>query len=271
MACGRQQPSARAATIPRLSALPFITDPWFYAVAVPAVLITGMAKSGFAAGFGALATPMLALVVPAPQAAAVMLPLLIAMDATGLQQLWKARDPALVRRLVPWGVLGIGVGTLAFGLLSTRAVAGLLGALTLLFLAHRLWGHARRHTHAPPAWAARLSGLAAGFTSFIAHAGGPPLMAYVLPLRLAPIVASATMAVFFGVINLVKLLPYAALGLMDLRNLATSALLLPLAPVGVWVGVWLVRRVDPTWFYRLAYLGMAATGLKLLWDGLKPV
>jgi uncharacterized membrane protein YfcA len=253
-----------------LSALPFIADPWFYAFAVPAVLITGMAKSGFAAGFGALATPMLALVVPAPQAAAVMLPLLIAMDATGLQQLWKQRDRALVRRLVPWGVAGIAVGTLAFGMLDARTVAGLLGALTLMFLAHRLWGHARRHTHAPPAWAARVSGVAAGFTSFVAHAGGPPLMAYVLPLRLAPIVASATMAVFFAVINLVKLVPYAALGLMDLRNLATSALLLPLAPVGVWVGVWLVKRVDPTWFYRLAYLGMAATGLKLLWDGFGP-
>lgn len=264
-------PPGRPRTIRRLSALPFITDPAFYALAVPAVLITGMSKSGFAAGFGALATPMLALVVPAPQAAAVMLPLLIAMDATGLAQLWHQRDRALVRRLVPWGVLGIAVGAGLFGVLSDRAVAGVLGALTLMFLAHRLLGHVRRDARPPPPWAARVSGTAAGFTSFVAHAGGPPLMAYVLPLRLAPAVAGATMAVFFAVINLVKLLPYAALGLMDLRNLATSLLLLPLAPLGVWIGVWLLRRVDPTWFYRLAYLGMAVTGIKLLWDGIGPV
>ena len=63
------------------------------------------------------------------------------------------------------------------------------------------------------------------------------------------------------------MLPYAALGLIDLRNMATSAVLLPLAPLGVWVGVRLVRRIDPTWFYRLAYLGMFLTGGKLLWDG----
>jgi uncharacterized membrane protein YfcA len=249
------------------SAWPFITDPWFYALAVPAVLMTGLAKSGFASGFGSLATPMLALAVPAPQAAAVMLPLLIAMDATGLQQMWRHRDRALVRQLVPWGVLGIGVGTVMFGVLSDRAVSGLLGALTLLFLAQRLLWPIRAEGTPPPRWAAPLCSTTSGFTSFVAHAGGPPLMAYVLPLKLAPVVASATMAVYFAVINLVKLMPFAALGLLDPRNLATSLLLLPVAPLGVWLGVWLVRRIDPTWFYRLAYVGMGVAGFKLLYDG----
>ena len=249
------------------SAWPFITDPWFYALAVPAVLITGLAKSGFASGFGSLATPVLALAVPAPQAAAVMLPLLIAMDATGLQQMWRHRDRALVRQLVPWGVLGIGVGTVMFGVLSDRAVSGLLGALTLLFRAQRLLWPIRAEGTPPPRWAAPLCSTTSGFTSFVAHAGGPPLMAYVLPLKLAPVVASATMAVYFAMINLVKLVPFGALGLLDARNLATSLLLLPVAPLGVWLGVWLVRRIDPTWFYRLAYVGMGVAGFKLLYDG----
>ena len=42
----------------------FITDPWFYAVAVPAVLLMGLAKSGFLMGFGSLATPLMALALP---------------------------------------------------------------------------------------------------------------------------------------------------------------------------------------------------------------
>jgi uncharacterized protein len=249
------------------SAWPFITDPWFYALAVPAVLITGLAKSGFASGFGSLATPVLALAVPAPQAAAVMLPLLIAMDATGLQQMWRHRDRALVRQLVPWGLLGIAIGTLLFGLLSDRAVSGLLGALTLLFLAQRLLWPIRADSVAPSRWMGRLCSTTSGFTSFVAHAGGPPLLAYVLPLQLTPVVASATMAAYFSAINLAKLLPFGALGLLDPRNLATSLLLLPVAPLGVWLGVWLVRRTDPTWFYRLAYVGMGVAGVKLLYDG----
>jgi uncharacterized membrane protein YfcA len=250
-------------------ALPVIHDPLFYAVAVPCVLLIGLSKSGFAAGFGSLATPVLALTVSAPQAAAVMLPLLMVMDVTGLQQMWRDRDPALLRRLVPWGVLGVAVGTLLLGLLTAKAVAGLLGVLTLAFLAQRLFFPPRRDRPPPAHWVRQGCATAAGFTSFVAHAGGPPMYAYLLPLKMDPRVVSATMAVFFSVINAVKAVPYVGLGMMDLRNLATSVLLMPLAPLGVWAGVWLVRRVDATWFYRLAYAGMFLTGAKLLWDGLK--
>ena len=66
---------------------PLIHDAAFYAVAVPAVLLMGLSKSGFLGGFGSLAVPLMALVVPVPQAAAIMLPLLLVMDAAGLHQL----------------------------------------------------------------------------------------------------------------------------------------------------------------------------------------
>ena len=252
-----------------LSALPFITDPWFYAVAVPAVLLMGLGKSGFLSGFGALGTPLLALVVPVPQAAAIMLPVLLVMDVTGLQQLWRERDRQLLRWMLPAGLLGVGIGTLLFGVLSAKTVAGVVGALTLLFLAQRLLFPPKADSPPPPRWVGVGLATASGFTSFVAHAGSPPLSAYLLPLRLKPIVFAGTAAVFFAVVNLAKWLPYAWLGLFDRSNLATSALLLPLAPLGVWLGVWLARRIEPSWFYRLAYAGMFATGAKLLWDGLR--
>jgi uncharacterized membrane protein YfcA len=249
--------------------LPVIHDPWFYAVAVPAVLLTGLSKSGFASGFGALAVPLIALTVPVPQAAAIMLPLLLVMDATGLQQLWRERDPALVRRLLPWGLLGTLVGALLFGVLPSRAVAGIVGALTLAFLAQRLLFPTRREAPPAPHWVGSVCATASGFTSFVAHAGSPPISAYLLPLKLPPRLFAGSMAVYFAVLNAAKWLPYAVLGLIDLRNLVTSLLLMPLAPLGVWVGVRLTRYINPTWFYRVAYSGMLLTGLKLLWDGLK--
>ncbi len=248
--------------------LDLITDPWFYAVAVPAVLMMGMAKSGFAGGFGALATPLMALAIPVPQAAAIMLPLLLVMDAVGLQQLWRERDSALLRLLVPAGLLGTVVGTLLFGLLSAQAVAGVVGALTLLFVAQRLLFPPRADVPPRRPWLGFVLGIVSGFTSFVAHAGSPPISAYVLPLRLPPITFTATMAVFFAVVNVSKVIPYGWLGLIDARNLGTSIVLVPLAPLGVWVGVRLTRRIDATWFYRLAYAGMFFTGVKLLWDGL---
>jgi uncharacterized membrane protein YfcA len=246
-----------------------IADPAFYAIAVPAVLLMGLAKSGFLGGFGSLAVPLMALTVPVPQAAAIMLPLLFVMDAAGLQQMWRERDSALLRLLVPAGLIGTVVGTVLFGLLSAKTVAGIVGALTLLFLAQRLLFPPRPDAPPPSRPLGFVLGIASGFTSFVAHAGSPPISAYVLPLKLPPIRFAATMAVFFATVNLSKWVPYAWLGLIDMKNMSTSLLLLPLAPVGVWLGVWATRRIASTWFYRLAYTGMFLTGAKLLWDGLR--
>lgn len=251
-----------------MSAL-FITDPGFYAVAAPAVLLMGMSKSGFLIGFGSLATPLMALAVPVPQAAAILLPLLLAMDAIGLQQLWRRRDRALLRLLLPAGLLGTVLGTVLFEALSAKTVAGVVGGLTLLFLAQRLLFPPRADSPPPPHSLGRVLAVASGFTSFVAHAGSPPLNAYVLPLRLAPLTYAATVAVFFAALNLSKVIPYAWLGLFDWRNVGTALVLMPLAPLGVWLGIWLTRRISAQWFYRIAYGGMFCTGSKLLWDGLK--
>ncbi len=246
-----------------------ITDWHFYAAAVPAVLLIGLSKSGFASGFGALAVPLLALVVPVPQAAAIVLPLLCVADFFGLAQLVRDRDRALVRLLLPWGLAGIVLGLLSFGLLPPKVVAGVIGALTLVFLLLRTLFPPQADAPPPPRWLGGVLAVVSGWTSFVAHAGAPPLAFYVLPLKLKPVVVAATMSVFFTAINLSKWLPYAWLGLIDLQNMATSAVLLPLAPLGVWIGVKFVRRVPQALFYRLFNLGLLLTGCKLLWDGLR--
>lgn len=237
---------------------------------MPAVLLMGISKSGFGAGFGALAVPLMALAMPVPQAAAIMLPLLAVVDGFGLKALWRERERALIRLLLPAGLLGTLAGALLFRALQPTQVAALVGGLTLAFLAIRLAG--RRWLAAdgrvPPRWLGRVLAATSGFTSFVAHAGGPPLGFYMLPLRLPPLRFTATMAVFFAAINASKWLPYAWLGLLDTRNLLASAVLLPLAPLGVWLGLRIVRVIPQRLFYALFELGMLLTGLKLLSDGL---
>ena len=249
--------------------MPVITDPAFYAVAVPAVLLVGVSKSGFGAGFGALGVPLMALAVPVPQAAAIMLPLLLIMDALGLKALWQERDAALLRLLLPAGLLGTVIGTLLFGLLSAKTVAAIVGAVTLVFLALRTLFPPRADAPPPPPAKGFFFATVSGFTSFVAHAGGPPIGFYMLPLKLSPVRFTATMAVFFAVINASKWIPYAALGLIDWTNMATAAVLIPVAPIGVWLGVRVVRHIPQTLFYRLFSVGMLLTGIKLLWDGLR--
>ena len=197
-----------------------IEDPHFYFWAIPAVLLVGLAKSGFLSGFGAVATPLMAMAVPVPQAAAIMLPLLCLMDLASLQQLWHDRDGPLLRLLLPAGLVGIAMGTVLFGAVSAPVVSVIVGALTLLFLLQRLAVKPRAHGPAPSRAWGFIAGVLSGFTSFVAHAGGPPISAYVLPMRLDPIRVTATLAVFFSVVNLAKWVPYAALGLFDALGLA---------------------------------------------------
>jgi len=246
-----------------------ISDPGFYAVAVPAVLLMGLAKAGIGAGFGALAVPLMALAVPVPQAAAIMLPLLAIMDAIGIGALFRHVDRPLIRLLVPAGLLGTVVGTLLFGLLSAKVVAAVVGAITLAFLAIRIAFPPRADAPPPSRWLGFVLGITSGFTSFVAHAGSPPVSFYVLPLKLAPLVFTDTIALFFAVVNASKWAPYAWLGLIDLTNMTTSLALAPVAPIGVWLGVRYLRRVPQHLFYRLFNAGLLVTGVKLLWDGLR--
>jgi len=259
-------PSPNSRASPALS-FPLITNPSFYAVAIPAVLLLGISKSGFGAGFGSLAVPLMSLAVTVPEAAAISMPLLLIMDVLGLAAFRRDFDKRLFLWLLPYGLIGVVIGALLFRTLSAHTVEGIVGVFTLLFLAQRLLFPPRADSAAPPRPVGAALTAVSGFTSFISHAGGPPLNAYLIPLRLSPLVFTATVAYFFFVINLAKWIPYAWLGLLDLRNMATSVVLMPLAPLGVWLGVRIARRIDPVWFYRTIYVGMFLTGLKLVWDG----
>jgi uncharacterized protein len=245
-----------------------IADPWFYAAAIPAILLVGIAKGGFGSGAGMIATPLVALTVPIPQAAAILLPILCVMDAVGLWAYRGRFSRDNLRTLLAGGTLGVVLGTLTFRYFDESWIRVILGAMALGFVLQRYW--LRGDDRPAPASAAKAffwSGVS-GLASTIAHAGGPPLSIYLLPLRLDKATMVGTTVVFFAVINLVKIVPYAWLGLFDARNLTTSLLLAPLAPVGIWLGVSLMRRIPEALFYRICYALLVVVGVKLLWDGI---
>ncbi len=248
-----------------------IEDWRFYAVAIPAVLILGLSKSGFASGFGLLAVPLMSTVVPVPDAAAIMMPVLLVVDVMGLAAYRPYADWTLIRYLVPLGLAGTVLGTLVFKLVDSRYIAGVVGVMTLLFLLQRLIASSRAEGNHMPRWLGGALAVVAGFTSFVAHAGSPPFNAYVAPIRLAPLVFTGTSAVFFSILNLSKWGPYAWLGLLDMRNMSASLVLLPFAAAGLLVGLKIATKIQPRQFYALVYAGMLVSGLKLIWDaGLTP-
>jgi uncharacterized membrane protein YfcA len=246
-----------------------IADPWFYLIAVPALLVTGISKGGFGGGLGIVAVPLLALVVSPAEAAAILLPLLILMDLIGVRAYWRRFDGHALAVMLPGAVLGIALGGLAFGVLDASATRLIVGLIALAFVAHYFLGGGRLAPARPPnAWLGASCGALAGFTSTIAHAGSPPAALYLLPLKLDKTRFVATNVVLFAAINLLKLVPYAAVGEFTARNLATALVLAPLAPLSMILGMRLHHRIEPTTFYRLCYAFVAITGLKLVYDAL---
>jgi uncharacterized membrane protein YfcA len=247
-----------------------IADPWFYCLAVPALLLTGVSKGGLGAGAGILSVPLMSLAIPPTQAAAIMLPVLCAMDLIGLWGYRAAHDGGRLRFLLPAALIGIVFGTVTFGWLSEAGIRLVIGGIAVMFVARHWIGTLRRGRirERPPGQGAGIFWSAvSGYTSFVAHAGGPPLSVYLLPQKLDKTVFVATTVVFFAVVNAAKLVPYWALGQLVPGNLATSFVLLPLAPLGMGLGFWLHRRIDPVLFFRICHFLLLLTGLKLAWDG----
>lgn len=249
-----------------------ISDPLFYAVVIPAILLVGISKGGFGGGVGLIGTPMVALVTTPTRAAAILLPILCAMDIVGVVAYRSSWDPINMRILVPGSVLGILLGTATFRFLDENLIRLMIGALALAFVL-RYW--LARTPPAEPAAPSRRRGslwaAVSGFTSFVAHAGGPPLSVYLLPQQMDKTLFVGTTVIYFAFVNYLKLIPYSLLGQFSGENLLTSLLLSPLAPAGMWLGIWLHRRIDEQLFYQTVYVMLAVVGLKLVYDGLGPL
>jgi len=245
-----------------------ITDPLFYVAAIPALLITGISKAGFGTGLGILAVPLIALTIPASQAAAIMLPILCVMD---LAALWAYRgrwSRENMKIMLPGGLVGIVLGALTFRYVNEAGLKLVLGAIAIGFLLQRWLGKASpAETTKPTPGKGYFWSTLSGYTSTLAHAGGPPLSIYLLPQRMDKALLVGTTVVFFTAMNYVKLIPYTLLGLFDGSNLSTSAGLVPLGVFGILCGVWLRKVIPELLFYRLCYAFLFVTGVKLLYDG----
>lgn len=243
-----------------------IQDPFFYLVAIPAVLIVGISKGGLGGGLGLIAVPLMALAVPPTTAAAIMLPILCLMDLVGL---WKFRgkgDTRCLKTLLPAALVGIVLGALSFRYLTDDHIRLIVGTIAISFTLNYYLRKSSQQPQQQNLARGSFWGALSGFTSFSVHAGGAPLNIYLLPLRLEKQAYIGTTIVFFAAVNYIKLIPYSMLGQFNTDLLTTSAALAVLAPVGVLTGAWLQHRINERLFYHLCYGFLMLAGIKLFYD-----
>jgi len=249
-----------------------ITDPFFYVVAVPAVILFGLSKGGFS-GVAILSMPLLSLAISPIQAAAIMLPVLMVQDVVSVWSYRRTWDKATLIHLAPGAVAGILAGYVFASYVSEPAVRIIVGIIAVAFCLDR-WlrplpaGGEKR----PQNWfTGSILGTLSGYTSFVIHVGGPPFNMYAMPRGLSREVFVGSAALFFAAVNLVKVTPFIALGQLTFGNLATAVTLFPLAVLANMGGIWLVRRVPTILFYRIIYILTFGVGCVLLADGVRAV
>ena len=239
----------------------------FWILASLAAFCLGMSKGGVPI-VSAMSVPLLALVISPVVAAGMLLPVYIAADVFGVYA---------YRQYVHWRILkifavampvGVLIGYLTSASVPDAVVTLVIGLTCFCFalynLLHSIIPDEPRH---PPFWSGLFWGTITGFTSFVSHAGGPPYQIYVLPLGLDKLTFAGTMTVAFAYINLVKLIPYYALGQLTMANLQIAIWLFVPAVTGVFIGVKLVRYVPQKLFYKIIAWALFLLSLRLIWSG----
>ena len=254
---------------------PMLHDPVFWAVAVVSVLITGVSKGGFG-GLALLAVPLMALVISPVQAAGIMLPILIVMDWVSVWSYRKHWNKRVLMTMLPGALVGIVAGGLLASHVDDQFVRLCVGVIAIGFplyvfsktIFFKTFFNAKEQTSiaAGNTPLGVIAGTTAGFTSFVAHAGGPPYQAYALSQGLEKQTYAGTSVMFFFIVNMVKVIPYALIVQFDATNLTTSLILIPIAPIGVLLGVWLIKRIDQALFFKIIYTLIFCIGLRLLYS-----
>jgi uncharacterized membrane protein YfcA len=245
-----------------------ISDPLFYAAAIPAMVMLGLSKGGFTT-MGLLAVPIMALVISPVQAAGIILPILVLSDIVALVSYRRSYDATTLKIMLPGAMVGIAIGWLTAAWVSENEIRLIVGTVSVLF-AVNYWfrRRLRQKPHGPSIVKGSFWAVITGFVSFVSHAGGPPFQMYAVPLRLEPRIFAGTMVVMFAIVNAVKLIPYFYLGQFDATNLTTSAILLPISIPSTFLGVWLVRKFETDAFYEVIYAMIFVVGVYLVWAGL---
>ena len=238
----------------------------FFIMTAVVICLIGLSKGGIGGTLGVLATPLMALVLPADRVIGLLLPILMVADIFAVASHWQRWDKKLVLLLIPGAFVGMVLGTLLIATLSPVALERGIGLIILLFVIYKLF-EARlvnaSQYHAQN-WHGVLAGSTAGLSSTLAHTGGPPVSIYLLMQDISPRTFVATSALFFMVLNWIKVPSYLYIGLFDFQLLRQVVWLFPLLPLSVWAGKLIADKINKVLFDRLIIILLAVSAFLLL-------
>ena len=242
-------------------------DSYFYITASIGVILFGISKGGFAGPASILAIPIMALSMNPITAAAILLPILLIMDFIAMYFYWNKWDIKNIKIIIPPAIVGIIIGAMTFQYSSSSNIRIIVGSICILFICLSFF-QKNSDLIKPTKAKGTFWSLVTGYTSFVIHAGGQPISFYLLPQKLNKTIYVGTMTLAFFIVNLIKLIPYYFLDQLIIPNLKISLILSPLAPISIYLGYYLHKKISEESFYFIIYFLLGISGIKLIYDGI---
>jgi uncharacterized membrane protein YfcA len=237
----------------------------FTIIVIIAALLAGLVKGGLGPVPGALIVPLLSLTMPVSRAVGLTLPMFMIGDWLALPVYWRQWDSKALRLMLPAAAVGVLMGAALLKTLPDEVLRKALGIFTLAAVVYKLGSDSLSALkYSPRDWHGWLAGWGSGLGSALANAGAPPITAYLLLRKFQPICFIGTTAVFFLVVNLLKLPIFVATHVLKAGQVMRIAWALPLIPLGVWMGRWMITRIDTRKFEWLMLALLAWAGISLL-------
>lgn len=261
-------------------ALPNIPSLLFWLFVSIGVIIQGISKSGFAGGAGVISVPLMMLVMPPNKVTATLLPILILCDLNAIyvhrkNKLWRP----ILEIYLP-SIIGIIIGSFLWWYMGEndikqyeKPLKQFVGVIAIIFALYILAREASMKLVENKKFGVKTGivlGILAGLTSTMAHAAGPIVSLFLFSKNLGKTLFVGTVAWTFTLINLTKLPFYIQVGLIDWSVIKFDLILIPLVPLGSYLGIWLHNKVSEKLFNYVIMILTILIGIQLL-SGINPI
>ena len=237
--------------------------PW--AVLAISAFAIGISKTGLP-GMAILVVPLLAIVFGAKASVGLLLPILIFADLFAVGYYRHHGKWQHLIRLLPWALVGIGVGYVVLSKIDNSTLKPLIGIIVLAMLVIRFRTIIKDDPKNVPQHGmfSAVMGFLSGATSMMANSAGPVMTLYLLSMRFDKKKFIGTAAWFFFIVNWIKVPLMGRLDMITMASLKMDLMVFPAVVLGALTGIWLLKRIPQRLFNIIALLLAAIASLKLL-------
>ncbi len=238
-----------------------------FLLALGCALLLGIAKSGIK-GLAVLIVTGLALIYGAKESTGILMPLLICGDILAVIYYKRHVKWVYLLKLLPWMVLGVLAGVVSGKDLPEDLFKSGMAVIILLSVAMMYYWERKKDRKVPTHWSfAALMGMMAGFTTMVGNLAGAFSNIYFLAIKLPKNEFIGTAAWLFFIINLFKV-PFHlwVWETMNQESLKISLTLIPAVISGLFLGVFLVKKINNDKYRKLILIFTGLGGLAILFQ-----